>query len=155
MGSRSRLILLTVAVVAAGCGRGHELPTAPDSGQVTIDGTPIPKGQLIFAPEQGRAATGIIQPDGTFVLSTYGDGDGAIVGRHTITVISGETVEGADPYDLDSPVRWLVPERYRNPATSGLSFQVRNDRPNVVKLELSMPAAGNRNVEPPSRNGPP
>ena len=137
MGSRSRLILLTVAVVAAGCGRGDELPTAPVSGQLTIDGTPIPKGQVVFAPEQGRSASGIIQPDGTFVLSTYGDGDGAIVGRHTITVISSEAVEGADPYDLDSPRRWLVPQRYSNPATSGLSFLVRDDGPNVVEFDLS------------------
>ena len=41
---------------------------------------PIPAGQ------RGRVALGLTDNDGRFTLTTYKDGDGAIVGRHTVTV---------------------------------------------------------------------
>ena len=128
--------LLLPCLILLGCGRGHELPTAPVSGKVLVDGQPVPKGQVIFAPEQGRAATGILGPDGTFTLSTYRPNDGAVVGKHTVTVISAEPAADADPEDIDSPMRWLVPRRYSDPGTSGLEFEVKAEGRNQANFDL-------------------
>jgi hypothetical protein len=32
----------------------------------------------------GKPASGEVQPDGTFQLSTYQDADGALIGKHTV-----------------------------------------------------------------------
>jgi len=128
--------LLLLSLTLLGCGRGHELPTAPVTGKILVDGRPVAKGQVIFAPEGGRAATGILQPDGTFTLSTYRPNDGAVLGKHTVTVISAEPVEGAAE-GIDAEMRWLVPRRYSDPGTSGLTFEVTPGGPNRAVLELT------------------
>src|SRR4051794_24814243 len=80
-----------ISVTLAGCGHSGELETATVSGVVRLDGKPITTGTVTFVPQHGRAATGSIRNDGTFVLSTYGSGDGAIVGKNkaAIWVIRG------------------------------------------------------------------
>ena len=128
--------LLLPCLILLGCGRGYELPTAPVSGKVLVDGQPVTKGQVIFAPEGGRAATGILGPDGTFTLSTYRPNDGAVVGKHTVTVISAERAADADPEDIDAPMRWLVPRRYSDPGTSGLEFEVKAEGSNQANFDL-------------------
>jgi hypothetical protein len=40
-------------LIAAGCGQGPKYSTATVSGRVTIDGVPVPKGALTFAPLPG------------------------------------------------------------------------------------------------------
>jgi hypothetical protein len=91
-----RIGLLTlVVVVLAGCNRPpYELATV--HGKVTIDGEPMKKGKVMFAPvareglNSGRPAFGVIKQDGSFVLSTYGEDDGAVVGNHWVSVANGE-----------------------------------------------------------------
>jgi len=83
------LCLLTVQL---GCSKSpYDL--APVTGKVTVDGQPLPDGQVMFAPratsgnaKAGKPAFGNLQPDGTFSLSTYAEGDGAVVGEHLITL---------------------------------------------------------------------
>jgi hypothetical protein len=59
---------------------------------VVIDGQRVAGGRLMFAPasqdntEPGKPAFANIQPDGSFVLTTYSDGDGAVVGEHWVTI---------------------------------------------------------------------
>lgn len=84
------LIVLTAAI--AGCSKApYEL--APAHGVVTLDGKPLPVGTVMFSPiaqsdknSAGAPAFGSIQSDGTFVLTTYRDGDGAVVGEHWVTI---------------------------------------------------------------------
>jgi altronate dehydratase len=52
--------------------------------------------------ESGKAATAVVNQDGTFILSTYGRFDGAIIGKHRVVYQSdeGETDEEAnDPQE--------------------------------------------------------
>jgi hypothetical protein len=91
---RGRLAWLIVALASsAGC---NESPyaLAPVSGTVTIDGQPLTAGRVMFAPiatgdgrDAGKPASGRLQPGGRFVLTTFDEGDGAVVGDHWITVI--------------------------------------------------------------------
>ncbi len=87
-------MLLVVALAAlcllpcAGCGSGSVplAPIVPVKGKVTYKGKPITEGTVRFEPEYGRMATGKLQPDGTFVLTTLKDGDGAAIGHHRVFI---------------------------------------------------------------------
>jgi hypothetical protein len=85
---------LSALAVVGGCG-GPSFDVAPVRGLVTVDGKPMPQGRVMFAPlaregtaEVGKPAYGVIQPDGTYVLGTFDDDDGAVVGEHWITIYS-------------------------------------------------------------------
>lgn len=135
--------LLLAAVVAAGCGRS--LPsTGQVRGRVTFDGRPLEGAAVLFVPEAGgapgRGATG---PDGSFTLSTFASGDGALIGRHRVAVVKDEmTGIKADAGGLSGPagpdgpkVKRLVPARYADPATSGLTADVAAGE-TAVELEI-------------------
>lgn len=79
-------------MVSSGCGESG-LETAYVSGKVVVNGQPVTAGTIIFTPKAdgnemmaGKPATGYIESDGSFVLSTYGNSDGAVVGSHLVTV---------------------------------------------------------------------
>lgn len=84
------LIALTSLV---GCrGEQWQAETYPASGQITINGEP-PAGAVVTlhpiagnVDQRGSSPWGIVQPDGSFLLSTYEKGDGAPVGDYAITV---------------------------------------------------------------------
>lgn len=66
-------------------------------GKVTIDGTPLAGGRVMFAPtardggvNAGKPAFAPIQADGNYVLRTYKNGDGAVAGQHWVTVFPAE-----------------------------------------------------------------
>jgi len=77
----------------SGCG-GPGARVAPVKGKVVFDGKPVKGGSITFRPVAsgteskagalGKPATGDVGDDGTFVLSTYGKGDGAVVGKHEV-----------------------------------------------------------------------
>jgi hypothetical protein len=63
-------------------------------GRVTYRGKPLTKGSITFEPtDGGREARGTIGPDGTFVMTTDQDGDGALIGVHRVSVAdAGQTL---------------------------------------------------------------
>jgi hypothetical protein len=80
--------------LAIGCQKSP-YQTVPVRGTVTIDGQPFANGKVMFAPvagadnlNPGKPAFGQLQDDGSFVLSTYGTNDGAVVGEHSVTIIN-------------------------------------------------------------------
>jgi hypothetical protein len=90
---------LPVALIAAlslligGCNFGGEFPTAPTRGRVVCEGQPVPHVMVFFEPVEtgksalvGKSGFAIAKEDGTFVISTYGTGDGAVVGHHRVRV---------------------------------------------------------------------
>ena len=107
------LIAGLAAAAAAGCGPSlEEYPTAPAGGVVTCGGTPLGSGRVLFSPvpagnavEAGKQARGYILEEGRFTLSTYGDGDGAVVGEHRVFV---ESVEGGDLGECSGKVERTV-----------------------------------------------
>jgi hypothetical protein len=90
-----RAAALSIALSAAiGCQQSpYEL--APVSGKVSIDGRPVSRAKVMFAPIEvgdspnpGKPAFGMLQEDGSFVLTTYKPNDGAVVGEHWVTIIN-------------------------------------------------------------------
>lgn len=95
-----------VACLLAGCGGGDEFSTASVAGTVTMNGQPVNGGSITFVPIAdgegnlaGKPASGPVQEDGAFTLSTYQENDGAVIGKHRVMYsppqpISTETPEG-------------------------------------------------------------
>jgi hypothetical protein len=72
--------------------------TVPVKGKVTFKGKPLTQGEIVFEPADGfgREAHGKIQEDGTFELTTFKTGDGAVPGTHRVAV-SGTSKKDAVP----------------------------------------------------------
>jgi hypothetical protein len=128
---------LTIGLIV-GCGESIEFPeTFPVSGKVTYKGEPVPKGTITFQPDEGQAAVGEIQSDGTYKLSTFGEGDGALPGHHRVFVIANT----ADPTKIPGsspgwkPPKDLVPKKYNKLETSGLQANVEKG-PTEVDFDL-------------------
>lgn len=103
-------------ILSAGCSDG--LPErVPVSGTVYIDGEPLTTGSVMVIPEGERPAGGSIGPDGRFTLSSYEINDGVVTGTHAVTVSATEHIGERD-------TRWLIPKKYRDPKTSGLTVTI-------------------------------
>ncbi len=103
--------------VLPGCGAvGGSRPTVvPVKGKVTYKGQPLTKGIIRFEPDgYGRMATGDLQSDGTFVLTTFQKGDGAVLGQHRV-YITGTSA---------NPRKELIPKQYLTPEGSKLTADV-------------------------------
>lgn len=118
-------VSVALMLASVGCGPpANEFPTAPARGIVTYDGAPVPMGTVMLTPTgNGPPATGNIAEDGTFVLKTYGEDDGAVLGDHGVTITALDIGDGS-PEDINSAPKELVPPKYGNANTSGLSATI-------------------------------
>jgi len=147
-------VTLLAAGLAAvsGCGPKHP-ETIPVNGSVALDGKPVEGAAVVFTPEEGKMATGTTDASGRFQLSTFQLDDGALPGTHRVTVAKTR-VDPADP----EKVVFLVPKKYGNPATSGLTCDVQKEM-GPVSFELASepqpePKPEPAPSEPPQEPGP-
>lgn len=142
--NRSAFFALLLLMVI-GCGDGHGL--VPVAGQVTLDGQPVTQGRIDFFPTSGRPSSGQLDAEGRYTLKTFEPGDGAKPGSYVVTVTSRQVSGGAsepeynsmeaelagdvaNPEDLKRKraeplkVKWLVPQKYSNRTSSGLTREV-------------------------------
>lgn len=129
----SGTLFLTLALVS-GCGGDGEAKPVPAAGTVTFDGQPLENGYVQFIPEKGRPAAGAIK-GGKFTLSTTEDGDGAIPGKHMVSVKATKqvTVKGeTEPQEVS-----ILPDKYSTAATSGLAVEIPSGGNKDIKLELT------------------
>ena len=93
---RLKYSLLLVAgigllVSMSGCSK-ETPPMARVSGKVMYGKQPVTSGGLRFAPTSGtvgKPASAVIKSDGSYELTTYASGDGAVVGRHKVLYTAG------------------------------------------------------------------
>jgi hypothetical protein len=91
---RNRLFILAALGLAfglssIGCGSKEGVMVGrlvPVKGTVSYKGKLVTKGTVQVEPDAGRSASGEIQSDGTFVLTTFKHGDGVVAGTHKLTV---------------------------------------------------------------------
>jgi hypothetical protein len=129
------LVLLLGCLLGCGGAIKGRLATSQVAGKVTYRGEPIRHGQIRFFPVQAagegvRAAHGTLDSEGNYQLSTYRQGDGAICGEFQVAIESREQVpvERARRASMLGQTagqpRSLIPSRYADPNTSGLTAHV-------------------------------
>jgi len=133
----------------AGCGGvdSAKPKVYPVSGKVTKKGQPLTAGEVMFTPSggpegaSGHIATGQIGSDGSYTLTTFNTGDGAVLGKHKVTVVARESADlmkmnelkgGAIAYKLPKS---LVPPKYTKVDTTPLTYTVDDGR-NTINIEL-------------------
>lgn len=141
--ARAWLVILAVAAVG-GCGpRRPEL--AAVEGTVTLDGRPLAHGIISFEAEGRRPATARIVDGRIVEATTYRPGDGVPTGRHRVAVTAREQAAAAAPANPGQATiasagamagKLLVPSRYTDPATSGLTVTIAAE-PNRIDLQLA------------------
>src|SRR5215213_9538816 len=136
------------ALFVAGCGSKSELDLVPVRGEVTYNGKPLAEGTVVYLPDQasaGRQATGPINSDGSFSLTTQKRDDGVMKGSYQIVVLAykphpGEpkTREEHEAMAQKGGIErgYIIPVKYTEPATSGLSDTVDENHSGFKKIEL-------------------
>lgn len=125
----NRIQFLSLALIAAaflGCGsRGPK--TARVSGTVTMAGKPLANVGVTFLPtKKGPAAFGTTNDNGEFTLTTTRRGDGAVIGKHKVTVgIAQEGQKGP-----------AIPETYGSPHTTKLTAEVASGKKNEFTFDV-------------------
>jgi hypothetical protein len=104
-------VAASLVVLCSGCGSsGPELGQV--TGTVTLDGQPVPRASITFAPvEKGPASMGGTNKDGRYKLLYNTDRQGAVLGKHNVTIRSLEQdPDGDDKPSGPAPVK--VPAKY-------------------------------------------
>ncbi len=125
----------------AGC--GSDVPeTARVFGRVTYQGRPVASDpanhlecEIRFWPEDGRRpALGQLDAEGNYRLSSFGQNDGAIPGKYIVTIkaVKVHLPEGGK----DGWLEWIVPEKFENQETSGLTAAVEPGK-NEINFDLT------------------
>ena len=135
--SRPAGLLVLALGMLPGCGDDDLGTRYRVSGRVTRKGEPVTKGTVNFMPVDpltGRAASGAIQSDGTYTLTTQDPDDGALAGDYRVVVSmvdiddskAGRT-PGGMPI-LNEPkkikVKNLVSPKFSDPGQTVLKFKV-------------------------------
>lgn len=126
--------LLGLLLLAGGCDDGFP-DRYPTAGKVRFkDGSPVKTGTVeLGIPGNQWTASGKIDREGRFVLSTIHDGDGAIAGKHKVVV--RQVIIGYLPAEGGHDHGDLVDEKYSDYRTTDLSIEI-FPRENELELVL-------------------
>jgi hypothetical protein len=137
---------LLCGVFASSCSRakipeakGTRLTLYPVKGSVEMNGKPLAGALLKFYPLRKfpEDASQILpqawtQSDGTFTVSTYGDGDGAPKGKYRVIV----RCQGPGLVRIDDPD--LIPPPYNNPKMTKLIATVEEGENTLPPINLEL-----------------
>lgn len=143
-----RLAVLLAGIVAcSGCGSSAPKTTRV-SGTVQFDGKPLSKGTITFLPqasgdkERARPATGQIDSNGRYSLSTFAPGDGALPGKYQVTVVSNTSEPTPEEIaEKGATIQSLIPAGYNSPSTSGLTATVADGKQEPIDFKLTTDGA--------------
>ena len=126
------LLACGMILATAGCSSEPAISTAPVTGRITLDGAPLPCGEIGFLPDSnkgtaGPMGTGVIGEDGRYEIRTAGQ-NGALVGWHKIRIVA------VDKTKEDTP--WIIPIAYGYPDKSGLTAEVKAGEKNTCDFDL-------------------
>lgn len=133
------LCLLVCLHACTGCAPAAGVACFPVRGKVLCDGQPLADAMILLHPLNGPE-TSLPKPqawsdkDGHFELTTLQSRDGAPAGHYAVTVELRELVPDGDEQVRNG--RSLLPDRYRDPKTSGLSFAVQSGKNEIPPLHV-------------------
>lgn len=129
------VVAVFAAVLVSGCGGGGPYPV---EGQVVWkDGSPATElagSQVVFdIPEKQTSARGVVQPDGSFGVSTTKPDDGALEGQHKVAIIETRKQQGGP--DSSNIAPGVIDPRFYDLKTSGLTATI---KPGTNKVSLTV-----------------
>ncbi|HTN75740.1 MAG TPA: hypothetical protein VL096_10860 [Pirellulaceae bacterium] len=135
-----RLLLLAIPAVMllSGCGKSEPKREAvsPVTGKVSFNGQPPVGAQLVLhsvTPVAGRTLVpvALVNPDGTFKVTSYDAGDGAPPGDYvaTITWLKVTDEGGRGPN--------VLPKDYEKKETSPIKFKVVDGNNEIPAIEIT------------------
>lgn len=131
--------ILPVALILGCSDEIERMPTATAEGTVTCNGQPVENLRVYFAPMPsgdsalaGKQGMGVTDAQGKFIISTYEDGDGAVVARHNVMIDS--------PHPEDFPTFNCPCQTDAN--TSVVQVEVKKDVENKFEIAMSPKARG-------------
>lgn len=135
------------AVWAVGCGDGGLPGLVKVSGAVEYNGQPVTDGQVVFLPSQpgvGRQASGMLDGDGRFTLSSQRGGDGILPAEYDVVVLAFDKPPGEPTREelealAASGGKWrtpIVPERYTEGDTTPLRETIGPDHSGDIRIVL-------------------
>ena len=161
--SANFIVLLGLFLAAMGC-QNSAAPNRPKTvkarATVTYKGEPVQGADVSLSPasKDGHAAVGTTDAAGHVVLMTYESGDGALPGSYQVTVRKTESVVGAVKMPgqggknadyakvmaeaiqkkgkAEAPEN-LLPAKYKDAKTSGLTADVKEGSPNDFTFTLT------------------
>lgn len=131
----SILLLVLLAVPLVGCGGGAG--TIAVTGLVTHNSSPLADADVSFIPESGRPAYGRTDSSGRFTLTTFEQGDGAMPGKHTVTIMKSEELKAATDANPYAEYRSVLPEKYGRPQESPLTAEVEKGGSNDFTFDVT------------------
>ena len=129
-----RALLVLTALVIAGCGDGGP-KLVKAGGAVKYKDAPLAEADVVFVPDEGgQPSIGRTDEDGRFTLQTSGR-PGAPVGMHKVSItavrqkraVSPSEAVGMTTEQIYANHETLIPVKYNNLITSGLSATVSDD----------------------------
>lgn len=128
------IVVVACLCLLTGCSDRHK--TYPVQGKVQFkSGGPVRVGTIeLKSREHDIQARGTLNTDGTFKLTTYEDGDGAIAGKHGCVVVQfvmAEGIKGHRPSTIG-----VIDRRYNSYATSGLEIEISPKGKNEITIEV-------------------
>ena len=115
-----------------GCGSATNL--APVTGTVTYQGKPLEQGAINFYPKQGRPTRGTIKDGKIVEVTSFQPGDGAPIGELKVAV---QSVKPDYKDKSGMATISILPAKYGDPATSGLSATIERGKQNTLVFELT------------------
>ncbi len=151
---RTWQLSLLIATVACGMGLqscSHDgMPKLYQvKGKILLDGNPAPDATVVFEPirtsksDFARPGNAYTDKDGNFTAWTLREGDGLPAGRFRVAIISQVQVGGPVLNEMSTTAdynrvvwEWKVPQKYADPATSGIEVEVTRSgmKPEVIEL---------------------
>lgn len=128
MRCRNAMVAVCAMVFALGCGSG-EPALYEVSGAVTLNGKPIPEGEVTFVAENGLVSAPGPVKDGRYTLQTT-------AGKKTVRILAMKVKPGGarDAFGAPTPENYLPP-RYNTQST--LSAEVTPKGPNQFDFPLT------------------
>lgn len=154
-GCLASLMALVLLVGCAPSGPTNRPDTVDVTGTVTYNDVPVSGATVTFKPQDpdGRGATGRTDDSGVYQMTTFEPNDGVIPGEYNVTVtktVGAETPQGDVEVDLDNTgddlsepppetdgPQVMLPEKYADASTSGLTATVTADGENKFDFQLT------------------
>lgn len=142
-------LALSIAVTFSGCMKRDPWGAIPINGRVTIDGKPLANAEILYFPVaegQARPGFGLSDRDGHFSIISTEEIRGVVPGEYRIAISAplaeavdanqGPSASSSEEQLRTSSSRSAIPQRYSNPAESGLTDTVNESHSGFVHFDL-------------------